>query len=525
MKTQILRLEAHDDYISVRDKLGWMQTGRIVLVWPRKARILQRELDLLLIQRQTRSRGGQLALVTRDPQVRFHARNLGIPVFERVEEAQKGFWRRGRRKLPPRRRHPRPDLEALRAEAHPAPPAWYTHPALRAGAFALGVLAVLALAGLFLPSARITLSPLERAESAVVPVEASPQIGAVEMSGLLPLRTRSVTVEGRDSLPAGGTISLPDAPAKGTVVFTNLTDHSVEIPAGTPVFAPEHPGLRFETVSAGTVPAGVGETLLLPVAAARPGTEGNLPAESLTALSGGIGAQVTVTNPAPTKGGTDTTLPAPTALDRSRLRQQLLASLEDTALEELRAAARAGDILFANSLRLESVDEEAFTPPEGEGGDTLELTLRATFTLLAVDGADLRALAVNIAQARQQPGYRLLEDSLRWSNRSIPALEEGERAAWRLLVSWKQRAALDEEEARSLALGQSPEAARARLLESLPLAAPPTIEITPPWWPRLPYLPFRIAVEGGRRWMVDDGRWTADDGQRTTDDRPRTAGR
>ncbi len=499
MKTQILRLEPHDDYISVRDKLGWMQTGRIVLVWPRKARILRRELDLLLIQRQARSRGGQIALVTRDPRVRFHARTLGIPVFENIEQAQRGLWRRGRRKLPPRRRHPRPDLEALRAEVHPAPPAWYAHPAFRAGAFALGVLAVLAIAGLFLPSARITLSPMERVESAVVPVEASPQIGAVEMGGLLPLRRRAVTVEGRGSLPASGSLALPDTPAKGAVIFTNLTDHPVEIPAGTPVFAPSHPGLHFETTSAGTVPAGVGETVMLPVAAARPGLEGNLPADSLTALSGGIGAQVTVTNPAALQGGTDTTLPAPTALDRSRLRQQLLASLETTALEELRAAARPGDILFANSLHLESVEAETFTPPEGEGGDTLELTLRATFTLLAVDGDDLHALTRSIALARQRPGYRLLEDSLRWSNQDTPALQEGERAAWRLLLSWKQRAVVDEEQARTLALGQSPEEARARLMDALPLSAPPVIEIAPPWWPRLPYLPFRIrTVEGGQ---------------------------
>ncbi len=492
MKTQILRLEPHDDYISVRDKLGWMQTGRIVLVWPRRARILRRELDLLLIQRQARARGGQLALVTRDPRVRFHARRLGIPVFDSAEQAQRGLWRRGRRKLPPRRRKPRPDLEAMRSESRPSPPAWYAHPALRAGAFASGVLAVLVLAALFFPAARLELAPLRRAESALLTVEASPRIASVEMSGLLPLRARSVSVEGREAAAASGTLALPETPARGSVLFTNLTDHAVEIPAHTPVFAPDSPHLRFETLSAGTVPAGIGQTTVLAVVALRPGTEGNLPAGSLTTLSGGLGAQLTVVNPAPLTGGADTTLPAPSPKDRAALRQRLLDSLAQTALEELRAAARPGDILFANSLRLESVDEEAYTPPEGQGGDRLELTLRATFTLLAVDGEDLRTLALGIAQARRMPGYRLLEDSLRWKNESVPALGEGERAAWKLRLTWEQEALLDLDEARTLAAGLPPESARLRLTEALSLREKPQIRLTPPWWPRLPYLPFRI---------------------------------
>ena len=34
MKEQILHLDAHDDFISARDKMGWAQTGRVLLVWP-----------------------------------------------------------------------------------------------------------------------------------------------------------------------------------------------------------------------------------------------------------------------------------------------------------------------------------------------------------------------------------------------------------------------------------------------------------------------------------------------------------
>ena len=73
MKTQIIQLEAHDDIVSTRDKMGWSQTSRIVLVWPNKGKILDRRLDLVLLQRHSMLLGAQLALVTQEEEILFHA--------------------------------------------------------------------------------------------------------------------------------------------------------------------------------------------------------------------------------------------------------------------------------------------------------------------------------------------------------------------------------------------------------------------------------------------------------------------
>ncbi len=94
MKTQIIQLEAHDDAISVRDKMGWSQAGRVVLVWPTRGRLLNHRLDLVLILRHSQSLGVQIALVTKDPEVRFQARSLGIPIYKTVRQAQAARWRR-----------------------------------------------------------------------------------------------------------------------------------------------------------------------------------------------------------------------------------------------------------------------------------------------------------------------------------------------------------------------------------------------------------------------------------------------
>ncbi|HJS28344.1 MAG TPA: hypothetical protein VJ768_01890, partial [Anaerolineales bacterium] len=130
MKTQILQLEQHDDVNSIRDKMGWGQTTRTLLVWPPGSRNLHRRLDLLLLQRHCKSLGSQLALVSDNEETRFHARDLSIPVFDTVPEAQNGRWinpRRAPRKLQPApatKRLGYEGLARLRDAAHPGPPAW-----------------------------------------------------------------------------------------------------------------------------------------------------------------------------------------------------------------------------------------------------------------------------------------------------------------------------------------------------------------------------------------------------------------
>ena len=88
MKTQIITLQSHDDLISVRDRLGWAKTPRILLVWPKGEPISLRSLDLKVLQRQAEALGAQLGIVTRRRWVRLEAEALGLPVFESSAAAQ-----------------------------------------------------------------------------------------------------------------------------------------------------------------------------------------------------------------------------------------------------------------------------------------------------------------------------------------------------------------------------------------------------------------------------------------------------
>ena len=139
MKIQIVHLETHDDVISTRDKMGWGQTNRIILIWPAKGAILDRPLDLVLLQRHSQSLGAQLSLVTRDEEVCFNAEQLGIPTFPSLRKAQLPL--RGSRNRRHLRRSPwahklqlrtpraRAELFALREQVRTQPSSLAAHPA------------------------------------------------------------------------------------------------------------------------------------------------------------------------------------------------------------------------------------------------------------------------------------------------------------------------------------------------------------------------------------------------------------
>jgi hypothetical protein len=516
MKTQIIHLEPHDDVISARDKMDWGQTGRILLVWPERGSVLTRRLDLVLLKRHSAFLGAQLAIMTSDADVLFHARRLAIPVFKNLRQAQRSHWRverrfrsrTYRRKMealkepyeeeipeqeepdssedePPRARHEK--ISRPETIKRPLPPV------ARLTFFALGVLALLSIAAVLLPGADLALTPQSRTQEISIDVKADPDIQSVYISGLVPSRNTSVIVEGRDHLTASGSTMIPVQPAQGNILFTNLTDTDVRIPSGTIVRTLDR-DIRFETLKTGTVTAGSGLTVTLPIRALEPGVIGNLPKDSLVALEGILGTQLTVTNPRATSGGKDLRSPAPSQSDRNQLKARLLEALRKEALDEVKSGLPAGDVLLPGTLTLGQTLEETFEPAETQPADQLDLSMRLEFTVQVVSNKDLRELAESALNANLSKDFSPWPDTLQIKNTAISA-DSATPTEWKMIASRRIMAKLPETEAVKLALGLSPVQAKDRLASALPLGAPPKILLTPAWWPRMPILPFRIGVE------------------------------
>ncbi|HBY09436.1 MAG TPA: hypothetical protein DEH22_17260, partial [Chloroflexi bacterium] len=399
MKTQIVQLEAHDDYISVRDRMEWGQTTRVLLVWPLKSKILNRRLDLLLLKRHSEMLGSQLALVTRDGDVRYHADTLDIPVYKSIREAEQSRWLRPHRKRqaknaaasPKKEELSKSELEKRRAQAHPKTARWLTHPVVRISFFTLGVLSMLFVAAIFIPSAEIRVTPSNITDASSITVSASPDQKTVEISGAVPTYWQSVIVEGRGSIPASGETSIPRETANGRVTFFNLTDESILVPAGTIVSTQGNPPVRFATRTNLSIPVGSDGGLVW-VDALLPGSSGNVGAEKIIAIEGSLGLNLTVINRLSTSGGSNYIATAPTETDYEKIRAELLDSLEETALNELDFRLESGDIVLSETpILIQTLDETAI-PEIGQPADALELTLRVEFQIPYSAGADLYQL-------------------------------------------------------------------------------------------------------------------------------------
>jgi hypothetical protein len=500
VKTQIIQLEAHDDTISVRDKMDWSQTPRVLLIWPERGKVLRNRLDLILLERYCSSHGSQLALLTRDTEVIFQAGEAGIPVFQSRKTAQLQPWRKSfrefkRRELEDKVVEVRDRDLFLRGDK---PVHKEFQPWSRISIFITAVIAVLAIAGMLFPSATITIEKEINQQSLIIPIRAIIGEDQVQISGQVPVQELEIVVEDLQSLPTSGTTAIPSEYAQGEVVFTNLGEEAITIPVNTILSTDSGNPVHFLTSEPGKVPEGGGESITIQITANNPGISGNVLADQITSISTSLEAEVAVSNPMPTSGGTDIFISAPNSSDQRRLSRNLSIRLKDLAAQEISELLTQEDILLTPDLENFETIEEIFTPEEGSPGDVLHLEKRGQFLVLYTSGDDLLSLAADLVKAQyQEENFEPLLESITISQLSSPVPGVTQSYTWRMEVSWNERKIMDQNEILQIVLGKKPIDAMNLLQKSLDLDVPPRINLSPSWWLRIPALPFRISISEG----------------------------
>lgn len=492
MKTQIITLESHDDLISVRDRLSWAKTPRILLVWPKHEKIMLRQVDLKVLQRHALSLGAQLGLVTRQRRVRADAEAVGIPVFESTGQAQRVKWPDVKRK-DWKRKAPDKTLRDRQEQAQVKEEAWRTHPVTRVVMFIIGVLSVLALVALFIPRAQVRLSPVTQTQSIVVPVTASPSAKSVFITGTIPTHEKRIVVEGLQRVLVSGAGVEPQSKAKGVVIFRNLTQSEVSVPAGTVVLFGD---VRFATTDDGVVDAGVGKTLELPIDAVDGGLAGNLDAETINAVEGRLGLSLSVTNPEPTEGGRERASVQATESDRARAKDLLLKSLESDARASLLDELNSDDFLFDETLALSQILSETYDTPTGAVSLQLTLTMQAEYSIQYATASDLTELASLALNASLPSNFSAASatDAVTVEQVTTPVLLEDGSLRWTMRAEREIVQQVNAAQVTQLVQGLGSSAAQTRLEENLPLLSEPKILLAPSWWPWVPIVPFRIEV-------------------------------
>jgi len=493
MKTQIITLETHDDLISVRDRLSWAKTPRILLVWPKFEKVTLRQVDLKILHRHASTLGAQLGLVTRARQVRADAEALGIPVFESTGEAQRVAWpkmrrRKWRRKRPEKslRDHRREQVSAGR-EAE----AWQSYPATRIAAFAVGVLSVLAIVALFIPRAQVSLESVTKQQAVELSVNANPSIETVFISGSIPAPEKRIVVDGVQTITVTGEGVVPQSKARGTVEFHNLTQQEVTIPAGTVVSANE---VRFITTEDGAVDAGVGKNVSLPIVALEGGIAGNVEAETIHIIEGRLGLSLSATNPEPTKGGRELSSVQASDQDRTRVKTLLMKNLETAAREKFVDELNSGDLLFENTMESTQILSEKYDPPPGGVGTKLTLSMQVEFAALYASASDLTELATLAMNASLPSGFAPASRAVTVKPLTNPFLDSDGTLRWNIRAEREIVQSFDAVYVTQLVQGLSIKKAQRNLDENLPSTSAPVIQLSPSWWRWVPLLPFRIEV-------------------------------
>jgi hypothetical protein len=496
VKTQIVYLEPHDDYNSVHDKLNWTQAPRVIIVWPGRGRVLSRRFDLVMLQRYARKLGIQIGLVTLDPDVLHHAKALHIPTFESLELQSEKAWRvRGERKIS------KPMSTADPSSLKPVPKqASNNHPllnaAFRIAFFSFGILAIFVLAILLIPQAVITIQPeamdILKTYSIELDLEQSETI--TNPTRLPAQQVRSV-LESQLRLPTTGRAAQPDQSARGEVVFTNLTDQSLAIPAGTTVrtFDPTAP--HFATQARVNLDAEKGSQITVEVVASSPGPEGNISAEAIQAIDGPLGLSASVSNLNQFKGGSLEVRGAVSPTDLARVHSELEDNLFDEAHQALLSLAQDDEKLIPGSIRVVETIEERFSDEIGDAADSLELISILEFEGLAYSPDQLHS-AMNFVVVEDlsrdesiQPGtLKILEIA------DVVYDDAHEEASIEVTISARIYTVVDPSVIQQIVRGKKVSDALETLNGNVPYKEVINADISPSWLRRFPFLDMQIQV-------------------------------
>lgn len=371
MKIQIIQLDPEDDHHSAREKLRWAKPSRVVLVWPGRGRILTRQLDLVLLQRESQQRGIQLGLITFDPLVTEVAADLGIPVFDSLEAIDQQSWTRPNRsakgtslRIEKNDRSVFVARDKARTEARTLP-RW-----IRYVLFGLTGFVLLGVIGFSMPTTRITLDPPVVFLTKTIEVSFSSDARGPESESLT-VKTASAVVSATVRVPTTGESFTADASAAGEVQMTNISTEVVDLPSGTRLRAFDSPAVTFETTISVTLPAG--ESVTVPIVAVDAGPNGNLEAGTNWALESELGLVVEIENQASISGGTVATRMAVSASDQTAALRDIQDELLASAYAEIEHSLTPDQILLPGSLRIVHTVASSQDHAVGEIADSLEV--------------------------------------------------------------------------------------------------------------------------------------------------------
>lgn len=496
MKTTLIQIDPHDDLTSIKDKMTWSQSPRMLLFFPRGYPLEQSPLTLKLIRRYAASLGARVALITRSRAMRAIAEEQGIPCFASAPQAEKRSW--------PVLKVPAPRGEVRGAEKLAEIKTGLGLVSLtktktrvniqRVIAYLLLVLLMLLGAVVFIPKATVVVYPVFALQRQSYQVYADPAAIEVSLTGNLPAQTLTIEVQGELSADSSGNVTIPKTKAIGEVEIKNLTSRSLILPKGTIVSTAGDAPIEFYLTSEALLSGDVNNTVLVGVEAVLAGESGNVDSGMIT-RAGGLESVISVENLTPTSGGTQQSFPTPLEEDYRKLEARLKVQLLAQCKEKLSAQQLDGMMVVAESTALGETLSFTQIPKSGEPSDRATLSMGVSCSALTVSTADEERLAALILDETLASGVMPVGSALNIEKTSPVTLDANGLFTWTENASRVLMPAWDQEKFIRLLSGKRVSVARAALQAVFLQPQDPAVQVWPGWWNLMPILPGRISVE------------------------------
>jgi len=220
MKTFVIQLEAHDDLVSVRDKLRGVKASRVVLIWPKSGKVVADYFSLSLLMREADRQGVVLGLITKDAEAKENARELGIPVFTSLGMAERSRWHLTRKRKIERR--PPVGYEPLvieREALHPSVKGTRLHEFGQVVLFLISLISLAAIAFFLVPSAVVKVTMPKTSQEVTFAVQVSPKASSVNLAGTIPGEVVTLELSGTKTGVSSSTTMAGIVPAEGVITL------------------------------------------------------------------------------------------------------------------------------------------------------------------------------------------------------------------------------------------------------------------------------------------------------------------
>lgn len=500
MKTAIIQLDPFDNVISIREKIAWSKTQRILLVWPNKGKIKLDSMDVILILRSAESLGAQISIVTDEPVIINQLKELGVSIFSSIPEAQKKPWRKPKiRNRSLQSGNSDRNWNQIKFERKSNNPKKELSTHIRWIIFAIGLLSTILIIFIFIPSAQITLYPMLEEQTIQMNFRSDPTIKEINMTGAIPFHIIEIELEGQLEGDSTGIVRVPDKKATGEVTFRNLSDREIFIPEGTIVRTGGDPLIRFETTKEAMLKPGIKSQIEVPILCLSGGTIGNVPVGSIISIENDLGGNIVVENTDATYGGVDIKTFSPTENDYEKLKIELIELLKINSLEEIRKTNPQAILIPEETIKIDEILDEERTPEVGDPAERHVLRIRANVSGWIFTAEDVEksvAMAMNADVNNQfhenegEINIEIMDDSVIMDKNGLH---------WEVKATREISPYVNEDLMIQNILGLKMEIAKSIIKNEIKLSDDPIIEISPSFWNYLPFLPFRIN-------MVIDGK-------------------